>query len=91
MPVAVAVRINGVLRDHQSDLSTDCVFPVYSITKTLTARCVLRLTAGIYPDANGGRVALAVVVDTRDGPRAADLEYAVVGLHVGARRRSADS
>jgi D-alanyl-D-alanine carboxypeptidase len=43
MPVAVAVRINGVLRDHQTDLSTDSVFPVYSITKTLTAICVLRL------------------------------------------------
>ena len=43
MPVAVAVRINGVLRDHPTDLSTDSVFPVYSITKTLTAICVLRL------------------------------------------------
>jgi D-alanyl-D-alanine carboxypeptidase len=42
MPVAVAVRINGVLRDHQTDLSRDSVFPVYSITKTLTAICVLR-------------------------------------------------
>src|SRR6266571_477010 len=43
MAVAVAVRINGVLRDHQTDLSTDSVFPIYSITKTLTAICVLRL------------------------------------------------
>ena len=43
MPVAVAVRINGVLRDHQTDLSADSVFPVYSITKTLTAICALRL------------------------------------------------
>ena len=43
MPVAVAVRINGVLRDHRTDLSTDSVFPIYSITKTLTAICALRL------------------------------------------------
>jgi len=43
MAEAVAVRINGVLRDHQTDLSTDSVFPIYSITKTLTAICVLRL------------------------------------------------
>ena len=43
MPVAVAVRVNGVLRDHPTDLSPDSIFPVYSITKTLTAVCVLRL------------------------------------------------
>ena len=43
MSVAVAVRIDGLLRDHPSDLSADSVFPVYSITKTLTAICVLRL------------------------------------------------
>jgi len=43
MPVAVAVRINGVLRDHETDLSTDSGFPIYSITKTLTAICALRL------------------------------------------------
>jgi D-alanyl-D-alanine carboxypeptidase len=43
MAVAVAVRINGVLSDHASDLSPDSIFPVYSITKTLTAICVLRL------------------------------------------------
>jgi D-alanyl-D-alanine carboxypeptidase len=43
MPVAVAVRVNGVLRDYPTDLSRDSVFPVYSITKTLTAICILRL------------------------------------------------
>src|SRR5919106_1431880 len=43
MSVAVAVRINGLLSDHPSDLSANSVFPVYSITKTLTAICVLRL------------------------------------------------
>jgi D-alanyl-D-alanine carboxypeptidase len=43
MSVAVAARINGVLHDHQTDLSADSVFPIYSITKTLTAICVLRL------------------------------------------------
>jgi D-alanyl-D-alanine carboxypeptidase len=43
MPVGIAVRIDGVLRDHQTDLSTDSVFPVYNITKTLTAICALRL------------------------------------------------
>jgi D-alanyl-D-alanine carboxypeptidase len=43
MPVAVAVRINGVLQEYQTDLGTDSVFPIYSITKTLTAICVLHL------------------------------------------------
>jgi len=43
MSVAVAVRIDGLLRDHPSDLSADSGFPVYSITKTLTAICALRL------------------------------------------------
>lgn len=43
MSVAVAVRINGVLRDYPTELGTDSVFPVYSITKTLTAICALRL------------------------------------------------
>jgi D-alanyl-D-alanine carboxypeptidase len=43
MSVAIAVRINGVLRDYQTDLDRDSVFPVYSITKTLTAICALRL------------------------------------------------
>jgi D-alanyl-D-alanine carboxypeptidase len=36
------------------------------------------LTATIYPDASGG-VAVAVFVDTSGGPRATDLEDAVVG------------
>jgi D-alanyl-D-alanine carboxypeptidase len=43
MPVAVAVRINGALRDYHTDLDAASVFPVYSITKTLTAICALRL------------------------------------------------
>jgi CubicO group peptidase (beta-lactamase class C family) len=134
MPVTVAVRINDVLRDSQTDRSTDSGFPIYSITKTLIAICALRLaeagairldapvrdwrpevglpvtvalthvlqhtsglrdygplpeyhravrthpdlTATIYPDASGG-VAVAVFVDTSGGPRATDLEDAVVG------------
>jgi D-alanyl-D-alanine carboxypeptidase len=41
--VSVAVRINGELRDYPTDLGTDSAFPIYSITKTLTAICVLRL------------------------------------------------
>jgi D-alanyl-D-alanine carboxypeptidase len=43
MPVAIAVRVDGTLRDHPTDLGTNSVFPVYSITKTLTAICALRL------------------------------------------------
>jgi D-alanyl-D-alanine carboxypeptidase len=43
MSVAVAVRINGVLCDQQSDFGPRSLFPVYSITKTLTAICALRL------------------------------------------------
>src|SRR5262245_10168715 len=43
MPIAVAVRINGVLRDHETQLTADTAFPIYSITKTLTAFCSLRL------------------------------------------------
>jgi D-alanyl-D-alanine carboxypeptidase len=44
------------------------------------------LTADIYPDASSGRVAIAVFVDTSGGPRAADLEDAVVGHFLGAPR-----
>jgi len=44
------------------------------------------LTADIYPDANGGRIAVAVFVDTSSGPRAGDLEDAVVGQLLGAPR-----
>jgi D-alanyl-D-alanine carboxypeptidase len=44
------------------------------------------LTADIYPDANGGRLAIAVFVDTSDGLRARDLENAVVGHFLGAPR-----
>ena len=42
MSISVAVRINGELRDHPTDLSSDSIFPIYSITKTLTAICALR-------------------------------------------------
>jgi D-alanyl-D-alanine carboxypeptidase len=44
------------------------------------------LAAGIYPDASGGRVAIAVFVDTSGGPRAADFEDAVAGHFIGAPR-----
>ncbi|HZR22486.1 MAG TPA: serine hydrolase domain-containing protein [Vicinamibacterales bacterium] len=40
---SVGVRVNGRLRDVPTDLPTDAFFPIYSITKTLTAICVLRL------------------------------------------------
>lgn len=43
MALSVAVRVDGALRDCPTDLSTDSVFPIYSITKTLTAVCTLRL------------------------------------------------
>jgi CubicO group peptidase (beta-lactamase class C family) len=42
MAVSVAVRINGELRDYPTALSPDSIFPIYSITKTLTAVCALR-------------------------------------------------
>ena len=44
MALSVAVRVSGDLRDCKTDLSTDSIFPLYSITKTLTAVCVLRAT-----------------------------------------------
>jgi D-alanyl-D-alanine carboxypeptidase len=43
MGMSVAVRINGELRDYPADLCADSTFPIYSITKTLTAICALRL------------------------------------------------
>jgi D-alanyl-D-alanine carboxypeptidase len=43
MAVSIALRINGELRDTQTELSPETVFPIYSITKTLTAICALRL------------------------------------------------
>ena len=41
--VAAAFRVNGVLRSVPTDFPADSIFPIYSITKTLTAICVLRL------------------------------------------------
>jgi D-alanyl-D-alanine carboxypeptidase len=41
--VSVAVRVNGDLRPMPGEMPADAVFPIYSITKTLTAICVLRL------------------------------------------------
>jgi len=40
---SVGVRINGALYPVATDLPIDSVFPIYSITKTLVAICVLRL------------------------------------------------
>jgi D-alanyl-D-alanine carboxypeptidase len=40
---SAAIRVNGDLRSTPSDLPTKALFPIYSITKTLTAICVLRL------------------------------------------------
>ena len=41
--MSAAVRINGEMRSVPADFPADAVFPIYSITKTLTAICVLRL------------------------------------------------
>jgi D-alanyl-D-alanine carboxypeptidase len=41
--ISAAVRVNGELRSVPTDLPAHAVFPIYSITKTLTAICVLRL------------------------------------------------
>jgi D-alanyl-D-alanine carboxypeptidase len=41
--VSAAVRVNGELRPAPADFPADAIFPIYSITKTLTAICVLRL------------------------------------------------
>jgi CubicO group peptidase (beta-lactamase class C family) len=35
--------VNGDLRSTPTDLPADARFPIYSITKTLAAICVLRL------------------------------------------------
>lgn len=49
---SVGVRVDGQLRDAPADLPADAFFPIYSITKTLTAICVLRLveTGGLRLD-----------------------------------------
>jgi D-alanyl-D-alanine carboxypeptidase len=41
--ISAAVRVNGELRPVPADFPGDALFPIYSITKTLTALCVLRL------------------------------------------------
>jgi D-alanyl-D-alanine carboxypeptidase len=41
--ISTAVRVNGDLASIAADLPADALFPIYSITKTLTAICVLRL------------------------------------------------
>jgi len=41
--VAAAFRVGGELRPIATDFPAHSVFPIYSITKTLTAICVLRL------------------------------------------------
>jgi D-alanyl-D-alanine carboxypeptidase len=41
--VSAAVRVNGELRPIVTEFPAHAVFPIYSITKTLTAICVLRL------------------------------------------------
>lgn len=41
--VSAAVRVDGELRSMVTDFPAGAVFPIYSITKTLTAICVLRL------------------------------------------------
>ena len=98
MPVAVAVRINGVLHDHQTDLSADSVFPVYSITKTLTAICALRLVEagslrldapiqGWLPDVNlPGTVTLTYFLRHTSGLR----DYGPLPEYHQAVRRHAD-
>lgn len=47
--LAASVRINGGLVPASTDLPADSIFPIYSITKTLTAICVLRMVdAGAF-------------------------------------------
>jgi D-alanyl-D-alanine carboxypeptidase len=41
---SVAIRVDGELRSVNSELPASAIFPLYSITKTLTAICVLKLT-----------------------------------------------
>ena len=41
--VSAAVRVDGELRSTPTDFPVDAIFPIYSITKTLAAICVLRL------------------------------------------------
>ena len=43
MAFSVAIRVDGELRDAPSELAPDAFFPIYSVTKTLTAICALRL------------------------------------------------
>jgi CubicO group peptidase (beta-lactamase class C family) len=39
----ICAAVNGELRSAPTDLPADALFPIYSITKTLTAICVLLL------------------------------------------------
>jgi D-alanyl-D-alanine carboxypeptidase len=50
--VSAAVRVDGQLRAIPTDYPAQSVFPIYSITKTLTAICVLRLveTGAVHLD-----------------------------------------
>lgn len=41
--VCAAMRVDGVLRPGPTEYPARAIFPIYSITKTLTATCVLRL------------------------------------------------
>jgi D-alanyl-D-alanine carboxypeptidase len=53
--VSAAVRVNGELRPTATDLAASALFPIYSITKTLTAICALRLAESdaLHIDAAG--------------------------------------
>src|SRR5438552_3117861 len=54
--VSAAVRVNGELRPTATDLPANVMFPIYSITKTLTAICALRLAeSGALPVDAAGR------------------------------------
>ena len=76
MTVSIALRINGELRDTQTDLSPETVFPIYSITKTLTAICALRLA---------GLGSLHLDLDVRQWPTATGLRHFVAMLGAVAR------
>src|SRR5262245_57207668 len=51
--VAAAIRVDGELRSVETDFPPHSVFPIYSITKTLTAICVLRLVEAGALQLNG--------------------------------------
>jgi len=70
---SVAIRVNGKLRPVDADLPSSAIFPIYSITKTLTAICALKLVEDGLLDLDDP--ARAFVPDAVDLPESITLAH----------------